>query len=212
MSAIPATVRPVAEQVLATTLARPAALPGTRLLCVDGPAGSGKTTLAAVLADLAAEHGPVDLLHMDDMLEGWAGLPGVLPRVAVDLVGPLRAGRPGSYRRYDWAAGRFAETRTVDPVDVLVLEGVGSGGSAYDDAITTLVWVEVPRDLRLARGIQRDGEQVRAHWLAWMEDEDAVHARERTKVRADVLVDGTGGTAPQFREPVLRQRAGRSST
>lgn len=207
MSEIPATVRPVAEQVLTTTLARPAALPGTRLLCVDGPAGSGKTTLAAVLADLAAEHGPVDLLHMDDMLEGWAGLPGVLPRVAVDLVDPLRAGRPGSYRRYDWAAGRFAETRTVDPVDVLLLEGVGSGGSAYDDVITTLVWVEVPRDLRLARGLERDGPQVREHWLTWMEDEEAVHAREHTRERADVLVDGTGASPP-----VLRHRAGRSST
>jgi uridine kinase len=207
VSTIPVTVPPVAEQVLAATLARPAALPGTRLVCVDGPAGSGKTTLAAVLADLAAEHGSVGLLHMDDMLEGWAGLPGVLSRVAVDLVDPLRDGRPGSYRRYDWDAGRFAETRTVDPVDVLVLEGVGSGGSAYDDAITTLVWVEVPRDLRLARGVERDGEQVRAHWLAWMADEDAAHARERTRERADILVDGTGETAP-----VLRQRAARPST
>ncbi|HET7357644.1 MAG TPA: 4-amino-4-deoxy-L-arabinose transferase [Nocardioidaceae bacterium] len=207
MSAVPAAVRPVAEQVLAAALARPPRLPGTRLVCVDGPAGSGKTTLAAVLANLAAQHGSVDVLHMDDMLEGWRGLPGVLPRVAADLVDPLRSGRPGRYRRYDWAAGRFAETHTVGPVDVLVLEGVGSGGSAYDDAITTLVWVEVPRDLRLARGVERDGEQVRAHWLTWMQDEDAVHARERTRERADILVDGTGGTPP-----VLRHRAGRSST
>lgn len=207
MSGVPATVRPVAEQVLTATLARPPALPGTRLVCVDGPAGSGKSTLASVLAELAAEHGSVHLLHVDDMLEGWRGLPGALPRLARDLVDPLRAGRPGSYRRYDWAAGRFAETQTVDPVDVLVLEGVGSGGSAYDDAITTLVWVEVPRDLRLARGIARDGEQVREHWLTWMSDEDGVHARERTRERADILVDGTGHTPP-----VIRQQAGRSST
>ena len=193
--------------VLAVTLARPPALAETRLVCVDGPAGSGKTTLAGVLAELAVEHGSVALLHMDDLLEGWRGLPGALPRVARDLIDPLRAGRPGSYRSYDWAEGRFAETRTVDPVDVLVLEGVGSGGSAYDDAITTLVWVEVPRDLRLVRGMERDGEQMRSHWLTWMEDEEAVHARERTRERADVLVDGTGATAP-----VLRHRAGRSST
>lgn len=207
MSDLPAAVRPVAEQVLAATLARPPALHLTRLVCVDGPAGSGKTTLAGVLAELAAAHGSVALVHMDDLLGGWRGLPGALPRVARDLVGPLRAGRPGSYLRYDWAAGRFAETRTVDPVDVLLLEGVGSGGSAYDDVITTLVWVEVPRDLRLARGLERDGPQVREHWLTWMEDEEAVHAQEQTRERADVLVDGTGASAP-----VLRHRAGRSST
>ena len=144
---------------------------------------------------------------MDDLFDGWRGLPGALPRVARDLVDPLRTGRPGSYRRYDWAAGRFAEERTVDPVDVLLLEGVGSGGSAYDDVVTCLVWVDMPRDVRLARGLERDGPQVREHWLPWLEDEEAVYARERTRERADVLVDGTGASPP-----VLRHRAGRSST
>jgi uridine kinase len=200
-------VASVADQVLAATLARPATLGSGRLVCVDGPAGSGKTTLATALAERAADHGSVALVHMDDLLEGWRGLPGALPRVDRDLVDPLRAGRPGSYRRYDWEAAKFAETRVVDPVDLLVLEGVGSGGSAYDDATTILVWVEVPRELRVTRGLERDGEQVREHWLTWMADEDLVHSQERTRDRADILVDGTGATGP-----VVRQRAGRSST
>jgi hypothetical protein len=107
-------------------------------------------------------------------------------------VRPLLQGRPGRYQRYDWHAERLAEWHTVDPVDLLVLDGVGSGAETYDAAITTLVWVEAPPALRLARGIARDGEQVRPFWTAWMADEDALFARERTRQRADVLVDESG--------------------
>jgi uridine kinase len=198
----------VADLVVRRALERPATLGRGRLICVDGPAGSGKTTLADAVAAAAARAGTVDLVHMDDVYEGWHGLDDALPRVARDLVEPLRAGRPGRYRRYDWHARRLAETRTVEPVDVLVLEGVGSGAAADPAAITTLVWVEAPRDLRLRRGLERDGEALRAEWLAWMADEERVHAREQTRARADLLVDGTGALPPAPAQPT----AGRSST
>ena len=80
----------------------------------------------------------------------------------------------------------------MEPVDLLVVEGVGSADSSYDDAITSLVWVEAPRELRVARGVGRDGEAVLPQWLRWMEDEDALFARERTRAQADAVVDGTG--------------------
>jgi uridine kinase len=131
--------------------------------------------------------------------------------VAREVVAPLRAGRPGRYRRYDWLRGEFAEEHVVEPVDVLVLEGVGSGGSAFADAVTTLVWVDAPPDLRLQRGLARDGEALRQEWLTWMADEARLHARERTRERADVLVDGTGATPPVV-PARAGQRAGRDST
>jgi len=111
-------------------------------------------------------------------------------------LGPLRRGDPGGYRRYDWHAGRLAEHHQVVPVDIPVGEGVGSGGAGFADAITTLVWVSAPRALRLRRGLARDGEGLRARWLDWLDEEQAHFARERTDERADVLVDGTGATAP----------------
>jgi hypothetical protein len=54
------------------------------------------------------------------------------------------------------------------------------------------VWVEAPRDLRLSRGLERDGDDARAHWLAWMDAESEHFARERTRERADVHVDAVG--------------------
>jgi uridine kinase len=196
----------IADLVVRRTLERPPTLDRTRLVCIDGPAGAGKSTLGAAVTRAAEGHGSALLLHMDDLYEGWGGLADVFPRVRAGIVDPLRAGRPGRYRRYEWHAGRFAEAHDVEPVDVLVLEGVGSGATAWADSITTLVWVEAPEELRLARGIERDGEEQLPHWLAWMADEAAVHARDRTRERADLLVDGTGIAAP-----VVAQTGGRTS-
>lgn len=156
-----------------------------RLVCVDGPAGSGKTTLADRLgAELGAQ-----VLHVDDLLEGWDGLPGLGPRLQTWVLDPLAAGRPGRYRRYDWGAGRFAEWHDVPVADILVVEGCGSAQRAVDSVAALKVWVEASADVRLARGLARDGEAIRPQWLTWMRDEAAHFAAEGTRARADVLVD-----------------------
>lgn len=188
----------IAAEVIASVLAHAPTLGRGRLVCVDGPAGSGKTTLGAALRraarDLLPADGTVALVHMDNVYAGWGGLETGMATVATSVVEPLRHGRPGRYRRFDWHAMVFAEEHVVHPVDVLVVEGVGSGAAAYDGAITSLVWVEAPADVRLDRGLARDGERLRNHWLVWREAEDAMFARERTRERADVVVDGVSAT------------------
>ena len=185
-------VADLADLLVWTTLTRPPTLAGSRLLCVDGRAGSGKTTLAAAMASVATEHTTVRLVQMDDIYPGWTGLTQAVALVEEHLIEPLRAGRPACYQRYDWDTGALAEWHTVEPADLLILEGVGSGASAYHSSITSLVWVEAPRALRLARGLARDGDRLRAEWLRWMDAEDALFAAEHTKERSDVIVDGTG--------------------
>lgn len=164
------------------------------LVCVDGPAGAGKTTVAEELVAAFDEAGAtVQLVHLDDVYDGWSGLEAGITTFAGSVVAPLRVGQPGHYRRYDWGRSTYAEEHEVAPCDVLVVEGVGSGSTAYDDAITCLLWVDTPRDLRLARSIARDGEALRDHLLAWRVAEDALFERERTELRADLVIDGHTG-------------------
>ncbi len=178
-----------AQTVLDLALSREPTLGRGRLVCVDGPAGSGKTTLAAEIATLTA----AAVLHMDDLFEGWAGLPGITGQLEA-LLRPLAAGRSGSYRRWDWPGNAWAETVLVPPAPLLVLEGVGSGSASVDTLITVLAWVEVPYELRMARGLERGGVGVAEHWPQWAVDEQALFDRDRTRERADVVLDGRVGS------------------
>ena len=101
--------------------------------------------------------------------------------------------RPGSYRRWDWYADRWAEVVVVPPAPLLVLEGVGSGSRASAELITVLAWVEAPADLRLERGLARDGVHLDEYLSAWSVAEETHFAREGTRERADLVIDGTRG-------------------
>lgn len=160
-----------------------------RVVAVDGPAGSGKTTLAD---RLAAALGGAPVVHLDDLYEGWTGLgPDLWHRLRDQVLEPLAAGRPARYQRYDWTAAAFDGWVEVPLPEVLVVEGVGAGARAVAPWLSLLVWVEAPSGLRLARGIARDGEAMRTEWERWRAREDAHFRADGTKGRADVLVDGT---------------------
>ena len=185
----------LAERVRAT----PARLGATRLVCVDGPAGSGKTTFAGCLA---AALGPdTVVLHMDDVYAGWT-LDGAVARVTAGVLRPLAEGRAGAFHRYDWGTGRFcADPTPVPPAPVLIVEGCGSCPRAFDDWTTLRIWVEAPPELRLARGLARDGAVLEPEWRAWQRTEADEFAREDTRARADVRVDGTGSEPGGTTEP-----------
>jgi hypothetical protein len=173
-------------------LAGEARLGPVRVVAVDGPAGSGKTTFAGRLAEaLAAAGAGACVLHTDDLLDGWGDVVTFWPRLERWVLAPLRRGEAAWYRRYDWVAERFsADWRPVGVPDVLVLEGVSSARAAIRDELTWSVFVRARRASRLARGLARDGESLRGQWLRWMADEDGHFAADGTADHADLLVDG----------------------
>lgn len=137
----------------------------------------------------AAYAGPAAIVHLDDLYEGWSGLPTMATRIERELLSPLAAGRPASIRRWDWAAGRLGSELAVPVADALILEGVGSYARAYDEYVSLLVWVEAPDDIRRKQALDRDGGLFEPYWDQWAADEERVHAREGTRDRADLVVE-----------------------
>jgi hypothetical protein len=162
-----------------------------RLVAVDGAAGSGKSTFARSLAE-ALGGAPVipidDFLAWDDLTEFW-------PRLEREVLEPLFAGRSVRYQMRDWLndeLGRgLGDFREIAHSETMVLEGIGAGRRAVATRLSYLVWVEASPALRLARGVERDGEQARALWVGFMPGEQAFHDAEGARERADLVVDGT---------------------
>ena len=171
------------SDVVDAIMARPGPV---RLVAVDGPGGAGKSTFAARLAEAAGA--PVvptdDFASWDDPLGWW-------PRLLAQVIEPLVRGEPARYQRFDWSTGRLAEWITVEPAPVVVIEGVSSGRSEWAEQLAFVVWVETPAATRLARGLERDGDDAIDDWRAWMSAEDEHYRRDPTRERADLVIDGT---------------------
>ena len=172
-------------------------LGGVRLVCVDGPAGSGKTTVAAALvAQLAPLVGRVPVVHGDELYEGWdvvLGAPDrvtafalLADRVQAQLLEPWREGGPAAYPVWDWHAAAWAEVRTVEPAAVVVLEGVGLGSRTLRAQASVAVWVDSDPAGRLERVLARDGEALREHLVGWQRDEQQWFALDATCAGCDV--------------------------
>lgn len=153
----------------------------TQVLAIDGPAGAGKTTLSSAIRLLQ----PCVVLHMDDLYDGWDGLEaGVAQAEAV--LAALAEGRRPSYRRYDWVTGAYAEEVSVPETPLLVIEGVGSGGT--ERRADCVVWLELPADVRRERALARG--DFAGQWERWSELEGGHFARTRTRERADLVIEG----------------------
>ncbi|MCI4062272.1 hypothetical protein MRQ36_06735 [Micromonospora sp. R77] len=175
-------------------LAGPARLGRTRLVAVDGPSGAGKSVFATRLADaLAALPGGVrpPVVHTDDLLDGWDDQLTFWPRLQEWVLAPVRAGRPGAYRRYSWVRRRFLDRPVPVPVGpVLVVEGVSSARAAARPELTLSVFVTAPAALRLSRAVARDGAEILPELRRWHAGERAHFAADGTEAAADLVVDG----------------------
>jgi hypothetical protein len=163
--------------------------PAPVVIGVDGPSGAGKTVLAG---RLAAELDDVTVVHVEDLYPGWSGLDAVVPRLVAWVLQPSDEGRPPRWRRWDWAAGRYAEWHELPARSVLVVEGVGAGARACAPYLDLLVWVEAPEQVRYLNAMHRDGVLYRPHWRRWAAAERLHFDREGTRARADVVVSTSG--------------------
>lgn len=163
----------------ATDRARPHT---TTVLAIDGPAGSGKTSLAT----LVSERLDAPTVHMDDLFPGWDGLAAAPALLAAQILAPLSRRETACFRRFDWIAGEFAELVEVPSGTYLIVEGCGSSVGIARSYAAVRVWVEAGTDVRKRRGLDRDGDLFAPHWERWARQEATMYAADRTRARADL--------------------------
>jgi uridine kinase len=186
-------IGPVATSAARLLLHREPLLGSVRLGVVDGPSGSGKSTFAAAWATALQAVGSTVTVFSSDLLATWDDPFGWWERFDAGVLKPLAGGAPGRIQLTDWSTGQPTPGgwMAVPPAEVLILEGVSCGRSAFRDRISLLVWLAVPdRRERLERAVARDGESSRAQLAAWQDAEGAFFEVDRTADRADIEVCG----------------------
>ena len=153
------------------------------LVGIGGRGGAGKSTLAARLPD-------AQVVGTDEF---WDGEEFDLSRLRAEVFDPLLAGRNAEFASWDWPAQRPGERRAVRPSGLVVVEGVCALHRIFRRDYDVRVWVEAPYEVRLARGLARDGEAARRTWVErWMPSEDRYVERDDPIPSAHVVIDGSG--------------------
>lgn len=167
--------------------ARLAGRAGTRWVGVDGFGAAGKSTLATVIAATLPD---AVVVTVDDF--GRAGIRGWDRELFVrQVLEPLRAGRPGRYRRWDLATDSGRDWVTVPVGGPVVVEGVSATDARVDVPWDVTLWLEVSAAERVRRIEARDTDPALLHrWRTnWWPSEQAYAAAQRPWERVDAVVD-----------------------
>ena len=161
----------------------------TKIVVIDGPAGSGKTTLAKSLSRLF-ENCPI--IHMDEIYEGWENA--LLQKTSNDLtdwiINPLLESKTIEFIKYDWNLEKRIEKVVINLPNVLIIEGVGSSSFDISKHACLKLWIEVDKDTGINRVLTRDGQQIQEQMKKWQSQESKFFIENNSKENSDIWIDG----------------------
>ncbi|MBN9653371.1 AAA family ATPase [Halobacillus sp. GSS1] len=173
----------------------------TLLIGIDGCGGSGKSTFAKEFKEKCSN---VTVVHMDDFYLPSSQLMKADPkqkpigadfdwkRILNQVLEPISQNQEGYYQSYDWEADELAGWQTVPVGGTVIIEGVYSIRNELANKYDITIWVDCPRETRLSRGLERDGEEARDMWENnWMISEDLYMEEQKPFERADFIFHGT---------------------
>ena len=164
-----------------------------RIVTIDGPAGSGKTTLAnEIVIEFAKSRVEVSVIHLDEIYEGWeTALDSILfERINAWILTPIKNGLGPRHLKFDWYSNKYESWSELPVTPIVIIEGVGSGHTSLREQVSQAIWVEADEHLLLDRVVERDGVAVRDEMLIWKARERAYFELHEVKKAAQIHLRG----------------------
>ena len=156
------------------------------LIAIDGRAGAGKTTLAASFYEELSVDKTVAVIQMDDLYDGWENaLSERLTQTLESIVKSHQNKVAIEIDIFNWQSMSFDSKRVLNPVDILILEGVGAGQKAVRDAGATLYWLDIDAEVGIQRVLNRDGNQIASQMKQWQIAQEIHFLRDKTRENAE---------------------------
>lgn len=156
----------------------------TKIIAIDGCGGAGKSTFAQ---ELSRYLGNCSIVHTDDFAS-WENSQGWYPRMIEQFLEPMRRNETARFQKYDWNKKQLGDWVIIASQKFVILEGVSSSRKEFRPFLSFKIFVKTDRDLRLRRGLERDGQQAQEQWLKWMREEDDYVARDNPEAIADFII------------------------
>jgi uridine kinase len=166
---------------------------GVIMIAIDGHGAAGKSTIAEAVAQATG----AALVHTDDFFQATPPRVARLaladyydwPRLRIQALEPLRARLGAVFRRFDWERGSGLDgTVTVEPSDLILVEGVYSAAPELRDLVDRSVFVDTPEQERLRR---LRGRVKPEEWDdQWLLAERAYFGVIRPPASFDLIVSG----------------------
>ena len=156
------------------------------LIAIDGRAGAGKTTLAARFFEELSVNKTVEIIHMDDLYNGWENALGEGLTKTLELIVKSHHNKTAlEIDIFNWNSMSFDSKAMINPVDILILEGVGAGQKVVRDAGATLYWLDIDAEVGIARVLKRDGNQIAPQMKQWQIAQERHFLRDKTRENAE---------------------------
>ena len=166
------------------------------ILAIDGPCGSGKTTLAALLArlyDCPAFHADDFFLRPEQRTpERFAEPGGNLDRERLleEVLTPLRAGGPVAFRRFDCHTLTLQPPVTVAPSMLTIVEGSYCLHPELAPMYDVSVCLTISPELQRRRILTRNGEEMAKRFFdRWIPLEQTYFDAMKPQERCDFALD-----------------------
>ena len=159
------------------------------LLAIDGPAGAGKTTLAAKLEAEYSVDSTVRIIHMDDLYNGWNdGLGQSLTDTLQAITAAYLSGNQCTVKVFNWHLMNFDREEVIAPTDYLILEGVGAAQKVVRDAGAITYWLDIDAETGLQRVLARDGAHIEEEMRQWQIQQSIHFAKDQTRENCEIKV------------------------
>lgn len=163
------------------------------LMAIDGSCTAGKSTLAARLETIY----DCNVFHMDDFFlrpeqrtpERLAEPGGNVDyeRFREEVLLPLQAGKPFSYRPYDCSTGKLKTAVEVNPKTINIIEGTYSHHPYFGEVYDLKVYLQVSEKVRRQRILQRPAFLHRRFFEEWIPMEQQYFAAFAVAAGCDIV-------------------------
>jgi uridine kinase len=169
--------------VVTTEVARLLAVKPSVLVAIDGYGGAGKTTLANRLQSEFSGSS----ITLDDFAQD-VGSGADRSRFLSEVLIPLSKGQPACYRKFDWKARTLADAVTIDPIGLILIEGVSVNAEDFTHYYDLRIWIDCTLEEASRRMRERDKQLHHPTYFKVWEKEDADYARTEPWSRADIVI------------------------